>query len=212
VDIISVGPTTIIVQASSSPIWLTLITAVIGGGIVGSIVSTFLSTGKDGRESRAKARECLSRVEDARWEDTEYREFRKLLSEFESSALIARTPQDLVKRYTYLAELGRREALRAHENLPNTNRALPVDLSSLIDACVIIIVHYLWRPRWQSIRSKRSVWVIDRGITITEKDKPEYNWNVGWRPLAQTKEPGIKGWWHRRKDGKEKDGQPKSIE
>jgi hypothetical protein len=193
------APPVVVVQADSTPIWVALITSIIGGGLIGSIVSTYLSNGKDNRQARAKAREFLFSVEDARWEDTEYRVFRKAISEFESAALIARVSPELVRRYAYLATLGRREAIKAHEEFPEmVNRGLPVELSPLIEAQTLIIINSLWHPYRERFTRKRSAWVVDQAVERLKRDRPDFSWNVGWRPKPLAIEPGIRGWKNRR--------------
>ena len=92
-------------MAGGTSAWLTFAASVIGGGLVGTLVSTYVSVGREGRAARAKVRECLADTEDTRWLDADYQEFRKALSRLDSAALIAKFDRSLIHRYTYLAEV-----------------------------------------------------------------------------------------------------------
>lgn len=48
---------------TGTPAWVIIVTSIVGGGVVGSLVSTYVTSGREGRQARAKVRECLFETE-----------------------------------------------------------------------------------------------------------------------------------------------------
>lgn len=184
----------------TTPTWLTITLSIVGGGVVGSLVSSYLTSSRDGRQARAKVQECLFETEDTRWTDTDYREFKRAASRLEAAALIAKAPHEIVRRYLYLADVAHYTQLaKEKENAAYPPRGLPLELAALVQMTIIILSSHLWHPLSKRRIIKHGVWLIDRSIESTKKANPDYTWNVQlftWKPLM--KEPGIRGVIHRR--------------
>jgi hypothetical protein len=122
--------------------WLTFAASIIGGGAVGTLISTYVTVGREGRTARAKVREYLAETEDLRWLDADYQEFRKALTRLDAVAIIARFDRSLIHRCTYLAqvahytEIGER---REHDWL--RPRTLPLELAALLEGAVAAIAN-----------------------------------------------------------------------
>ena len=184
---------------TSTPVWVTVVLAIVGGGIVGSLVSTYVTSGREGRQARAKVRECLFDTEDTRWTDTDYKLFRQASSRLEAAALIAKVPRSLIRRYIYLAEVAHYTQLAKEKADPSyPPRGLPIDLAVLVDFTIAILVGHLWRPVSKRRFIGRDAWIIDGAIETTKRNHPNFTWNVQllrWKPI--TKEPGIQGFIRR---------------
>jgi hypothetical protein len=185
--------------STGTPAWVMIAGSIVGGGVVGSLISTYVTSGREGRQARAKVRECLFDTENTRWTDTDYKLFREAVSRLEASALIARAPREIVRRYVYLAEVAHYTQLAKEKSDPGyPPRGLPLDLAVLVDMAIAILVEHLWSPWSKRHLVKHGAWVIDRGVETNKRRNPDFTWNVQllrWKPI--TKEPGIRGFIHR---------------
>ncbi|MFE2412766.1 hypothetical protein ACFXDE_30950 [Kitasatospora sp. NPDC059408] len=163
-----------------------------GGGVVGSLTSTAIASGREGRIARARVRELLFNCENLRWGDSDYREFQRALSELESAALIAQLHPAGITRYAYIAQVARATNLRIQDNFPDHPRALPSDLHMLVNHTVQLVTWPLWR-RWYGRRSwKLAAWKIDDPTVRLRKEHPEWAWDYPtMKPLRLQKEPGV---------------------
>jgi hypothetical protein len=189
-------------QRVDSSTLTTLIAGLLSGGIAGTIVTTFVSAGRDGRTARAKVRECLADTEDRRWLDADFAEFRKALTRLEAAAIIARFDREMIHRYTYLATVARYQEIREKADSPDLPpRTLPLELAALLEGVVVTISNEAWRPRFWRLRRKRFIWVLDQHIRKRAVEHPDWAWNVTlFRPRFMTKEPGVKAVLKRRMD------------
>jgi hypothetical protein len=178
-----------------TPVWVTIAASIIGGGVVASLVSTYIASGREGRQARAKVREFLFETEDTRWTDTEYKLFRQALSRLEAAALIAKAPREIVARYAYLANVAHYTQLAKEKADPNyPPRGLPIELAALVDMTIAILIDHLWHPLSKRRHIKRGTWLIDRAINLTKNEHSDFSWNVQlFYRRSVTKEPGIKG-------------------
>jgi hypothetical protein len=181
------------VSAIAASPWLTFVASLIGGGVIGTLVSTYVTAGRDKREARAKVRELLAETEDLRWLDADYAEFRKALTRLESAAIIARFDRALLVRYTYLAQVARLAEIVTLRQFPDVPpRSLPVKLSALMEIVVTILANEAWRPRFWRFRRKRNIWVIDQMITSQRAERPNWSWDaVMIKPRLMTQRPGL---------------------
>lgn len=186
--------------SNTTPAWLIIISSIVGGGVVGSIVSTYITSGREARVARAKVRERLFVAEHLRWADSDYQEFRQAISKLEATALIARTPRELVQRYIYIAEVAHYTEIWWRKDCEQRGfpqmspRSLPLDLAELVDRTILILVTHLWHPWSWRFRRKRSVWFIDRMISRAEEIHPNWTWNPTiLRPVWIEREPGLRG-------------------
>jgi hypothetical protein len=194
--------------------WLTFAASVIGGGVVGTVISTYVTTGREGRAARAKVRECLADTEDLRWLDSDYQEFRKAISRLDSAALIARFDRSLIHRYTYLATTAHYTEIKERAEFPNLPlRSLPLELAVLMEGLVATLANEAWRPRLWRFRKKRYIWIIDKTIAQRRDEHPEWAWDAPmFRPVLMTKEPGLKAFLARRcRPGSVTESRQKSI-
>lgn len=189
---------------TDSSVIITVVAAALTGGLAGTIVTTYVNVGKDGRAARAKVRGILAEAEDLRWLDADFAEFRKALSRLEAAAIIARFDREVIHRYTFLATVAHYQEIREQgQNLPP--RTLPLELALLLEGAVITIANEAWRPRLWQFRRKRFIWVLDKNIAAREAEHPEWAWNVTlYRPRLMTKEPGIRGRVHRLRERRRK--------
>ena len=182
------------VAAGGPSPWLTFTASVIGGGVVGTAISTYVTSGREGRAARAKVREFLADTEDLRWLDADYQEFRKALSRLDSAALIARFDRSLIHRYTFLATVSHYTEIKERDEFPHLPpRSLPLELAVLMEGLVATLANEAWRPRLWRFRKKRYIWVIDKMITRRREEHPEWAWDAPmFRPVLMTKEPGLR--------------------
>jgi hypothetical protein len=180
--------------------WVTIITAMIGGGVFGSLVSTYVASGREGRQARAKVRECLFDTENTRWTDTDYRLFRQAISRLEAAVLIARAPREIVRRYVYLADVAHYTQLAKEKADPNyPPRGLPLELALLVELAVTILVEHLWHPWSKRHLVKHDAWTLDIAIEAAKGSHPDFAWMVQlfrWKTIID--EPGTIGLLHRR--------------
>lgn len=185
--------------STGTPAWITIAASIVGGGVVGSLISTYVTSGREGRQARAQVPECLFNTENTRWTDTDYKLFREAVSRLEASALMARAPREIVRRYVYLAEVAHYTQLAKEESNPGyPPRGMPMDLAVLVEMTIAILVEHLWHPWSKRRRVKHGVWIIDKAIETNKRTNPDFSWNVQllrWNPI--TKEPGIRGFIHR---------------
>jgi hypothetical protein len=121
----------IVAGGGPSP-WLTFAASIVSAGLVGTLISTYVAVGREGRAARAKVRECLADTEDTRWLDADYQEFRKALTRLDSAAIIARFDRSLIHRYTYLAEVAHYTEITERAESPwLPPRTLPLELNDL---------------------------------------------------------------------------------
>jgi hypothetical protein len=174
--------------------WLTFAVSLVGGGLTGTLVSTYVTGGRERRAARAKVRECLAETENTRWLDADYQEFRKALIRLDSAAIIARFDRALIHRYTYLAEVAHyAEIVQKGETDWLPPRTLPLELAALLESVVVMIANEAWRPRFWWARKKRYIWVIDKTIAKRRAEHPDWSWNaVLFKPRLMTKEPGLR--------------------
>ena len=189
------------VPSAGPPLWATIIISVVSSGLVASLVSTYLTNGRESRSARAKVRERLSETEDTRWMDADYQEFRKALSRLESSALIAGVPRGMVLRYAYLAEVAHyTEMSERNQNESLPPRSLPVELARLLESVVQELSVYLWHPWRSRFKAKRRIWALDTLVEQMKNHQPDWSWNVTlYRPRPHLREPGLKGALNRRR-------------
>ena len=184
---------------AGTPIWVTVVVAIVGGGVVGSLISTYVTSGREGRQARAKVRECLFDTEDTRWTDTDYKLFREAVSRLEAAALIAKAPREIVRRYVYLAEVAHYTQLAKEKIEPGyPPRGLPIDLAVLVESTIAILVEHLWNPWSKRHLVKHGAWAIDQAIETNRRAHPDFVWRVQllrWQPI--TKEPGVRGFIRR---------------
>ena len=180
---------------TGTPEWVTIVVSIIGGGVVASLVSTYVTSGREGRQARAKVRECLFETENTRWTDTDYKVFREAVSRLEATALIAKAPREIIQRYVYLAEVAHYTQLAKENVEPGyPPRGLPIELAGLVEAAIAILVEHLWHPWSKRHLIRHGVWVIDQAIYRTKSDHPDFSWHVQLlRRKPVTKEPGIRG-------------------
>lgn len=187
------------VQNTGTPTWVIITVSIVGGGVVGSLVSTYITSSREGRQARAKVRECLFDTENTRWTDADYKEFRQAISRLEATALIAKAPREIIRRYVYLAEVAHYTQLAKEKADPGyPPRGLPVELAGLVEMTLAILIVHLWRPFAKRLFIKRGIWIIDGAIEATKRDHSDFTWNVQllhWKAI--TKEPGIIGVIHR---------------
>lgn len=177
-----------------------LATAALAGGIAGTLISTYVTAGRDGRTARAGVRERVADTEELRWLDADFAEFRKALTRLEAAAIIAKFDRALIDRYKYLATVAHYQEIRERDADPGLPlRTLPLDLAALLEGTVAMIANEAWRPRFWRFRKKRIVWVVDKAIESCQLRHPEWAWNVTLlkpKPIAQ--EPGPKAAVRRR--------------
>ena len=185
--------------STGTPVWVTISVSAVGGGVIASLVSTYLTTGREGRQARAKVRELLFETEDTRWTDTDYKLFRQALSRLEAAALIARAPRKIVARYSYLANVAHYTQLAKEKANPGyPPRGLPYDLAALVDLTIGVLIEHLWHPVSKKRHVKRGIWLIDRAIERTKEKHPDFAWNVQiFTSRTVTREPGLRGVIHR---------------
>ena len=178
---------------SSSTI-VTLVVAALTGGAIGTVITTYVTTGRDGRAARAKVRECLAETEDLRWLDADFQEFRKALSRLEAAAIIARFDRSLIHRYTYLATVAHYQEIRERAEMPDLPaRSLPLEMAALLEGVVATIANEAWRPRFWRFRRQRFVWVLDKILAQRQAEHPDWAWDVTlFKPKPMTREPGIR--------------------
>ena len=126
--------------------------------MTGTLVSTYVTGGRERRAARAKVRECLAETENTRWLDADYQEFRKALIRLDSAAIIARFDRALIHRYTYLAEVAHyAEIVQKGETDWLPPRTLPIELATLLESVVVMIANEAWRPRfWRAVVALRA--------------------------------------------------------
>ena len=184
---------------TGTPAWVIIVTSIVGGGVVGSLVSTYVTSGREGRQARAKVRECLFETENTRWTDTDYKLFREAVSRLEATALIAKAPREIIQRYVYLAEVAHYTQLAKEKSEPGyPPRGLPIELAGLVEFTIAILVEHLWHPWSKGHLIRHGTWAIDRAIDTTKRDHPDFSWHVQLlhrKPVM--KEPGIRGIIHR---------------
>ena len=177
------------------PLWLQTVFAIFGGGVFGSLVSTVLTAGRDGRSARATVRERLSAAEDLRWTDSDYKEFRRAVSELESAALMARVDPGLIERYVYIATVAHYTELQERQRNPGyPPRTLPLELANVVEYTLLRIIHELWAP-WYRHRAGRSKWAIDNLTRQALRRNPGWAWNTALTvPNRVAREPGVVAW------------------
>jgi hypothetical protein len=182
--------------------WLTFVGSVLGGGIAGTAISTYVTATRQGRKARASVRRRLADAENLRWCDEDTKDFRRALTRLEAAALLARVDRRLIQRYSWLATVARyQDALEQASVLGLPPRYLPVQLAALLDHAVETIALAVWHPaRWRR-RRKRAIWALDRHTAYLQDGFPGWAWNVTLsRPaLMPAEEPGIgaavRRWW-----------------
>lgn len=180
---------------TGTPEWVTIVVSIVGGGVVASLVSTYVTSGREGRQARAKVRECLFETENTRWTDMDYKLFREAVSRLEATALIAKAPREIVQRYVYLAEVAHYTQLTKEKVEPGyPPRGLPIELAGLVEATIAILVEHLWHPWSKRHLIRHGVWVIDQAIDRTKSNHPDFSWHAQLlRRKPVTKEPGVRG-------------------
>jgi hypothetical protein len=193
-------PSSLTSAANGPPLWVPIISSVVGGGIVGSFVSAYLTSGREGRAARAKVRECIFETENTRWADADYQKFHEALSKLEAAALIAKAPRELVERYVWLAEVAHyTEVAQRRENEFFPPRSLPLPLAALVRMSVEELTNHLWHPWSYRFRRTRSLWKIDQEAIHLIKEFDSWTWTVYPTPVRLgTKKPGFRAWvmWH----------------
>jgi hypothetical protein len=138
------------------------IAELIAAGGVGSLLTQFVSRGGERRSLRAKVRDELSSVEELRWAggasaaETEKQGAELLAARrrFQSAAMIAHLPKELVELYDQLAIVAftsSRESLEKGDELAG----VPVAVGECVTAACDLICDLLWhptlaRPRYRS--------------------------------------------------------------
>jgi hypothetical protein len=184
---------------------LPLTVASLAGGAIGTVVTTYVGAGREGRAARARVRECLAETEDLRWLDADFQDFRKALSRLEAAAIIARFDRSLILRYTYLANVAHYQEISERAALPDLPaRSLPLGLAALLESVLAVIANEAWRPRFWRFRRKRYIWVLDKMTARRQAEHPDWAWNVTpFKPRLMTREPGIKAAVKRRTGGQQ---------
>ncbi len=187
------------VAASSGglPGWVSFFSAMVGGGVVGSLVSTYVTASREGRAARAKVLTCVSAVESTRWADVDFAQFRQALSELEAAALVARAPRQLVLLYGYMAEVAHYTEVAKRQEYPQwPPRSLPAKLSELVAVTKESLVEQLrhpWMGRLRVGRRQRRRWLrkLSDLIATHREEFPDWAWVTGpLVPKLTPEEPG----------------------
>jgi hypothetical protein len=110
---------------SNVPAWLLVVTG-LGGGAVGTIITTYGTQTYQRREARAAGRETLRYAEDLAYVQSEHKDIKATLARLETSAMLAGLPRKLTELHregrmrhwvlTMVPVTGDQEAITQHKS------------------------------------------------------------------------------------------------
>jgi hypothetical protein len=158
----------------------TIVASVLGGGVAGTFVSTYVSSTREARAARADLARRILDVEMARWNYVDFQEFRQAAAALEAAAIIAHVPRPVVQQYLYMARVGRRtEQIQMDSPGGIPGGAIPSDLAQLIEMAVETLSAQLWHPRRARLSWKTRVGSLNRVIDRLRSRQPAYGWLTG---------------------------------
>lgn len=143
---------------------LSLIASVLSAAGVGSIVGSAISQGKDRRESRARVLGAVHVTEEERWAPSREGALMAALRELETSALVARMPQAVVRQYIILARAAAEASAESFEQSggdPEFGSGIETEFARLVRDSARLIVKTAWRPSTAVLLSTRYTRAID---------------------------------------------------
>jgi hypothetical protein len=144
--------------------WLPLILTTLGGGVIGSLITTYGTQTRDRRAARADVRTRLVHAENlARLPEPPHAQLTAAIEAVENAALIAKVPRYIVTLYrdtrtlAYATRLSTPPDQRRQEDSPN------VVSGRVAHQATILLATTLWHPwlsaliRWHRARQLRRV-------------------------------------------------------
>lgn len=154
------------------------------GGVAGGLVQ-YLSRSDERRRSRAHVREVLAQVESARWvhadQANNFRVIGDAIREFETAAMLARVPRDLVAVYSLAARAAHHyswasleeEGPFADEDGTLLGGGVDARLSEVVRDAGRLVTDYLWAPVSTRIRLARAVKTLHQRLEHASAERKQ---------------------------------------
>lgn len=157
----------------------------LGAAVIGGVVAPHVTQARERRQARADASNALFAVEQARWGNVGYSEFRKTLYAFYGSALSAGLPRPMIRYYVGLARVARYASWASHRSKPQTEESYadPIDarLEEGVQEAVEMITDALWHPVRRRLRRSANDRAMNRAIKKLRqetRDLPNIRWDL----------------------------------